>query len=113
MPKDRIWKVRGRLNYNQNQLSQMLINRYGAGLGLTRQIIEQKWSLNLDANYYNSKGESIDNQTLNMRLSSPFTLGEKHRIDLSILYLNRFKSNAGSMGNFSEITGIVGYIYSF
>jgi len=111
-PKDNLWKIRTRLNYNQNQLSQMLINRYGAGLGVTRQVIENKWSLGVDANYYNSKGESIDNQTLRLRLTSPLTLGEKHRINFSILYLNRF-SSSNDASKFSEVTGILGYVFSF
>ena len=111
-PQDKIWKIRGRLNYNQNALSQMVINRYGVGLGVTRQLFENIWSLSLDANYYNSQGQLIDNQTLRLRLGSPITLGKKHRINLNLLYLNRF-SAGNNAATFNELTGILGYTYSF
>jgi hypothetical protein len=111
-PKDKIWKIRGRLNFNQNELSQMLLNRYGVGLGVTRQIIEKKWSIRLDANYYNSQGELIENQTLRLRLGSPITLGGNHRLNLNLLYLNRFSSK-NNKPSFSELTGILGYTFNF
>lgn len=111
-PKDKIWKVRGRLNFNQNELSQMLINRYGAGLGVTRQIFENVWSLSLDANYYNSIGDLVNNQTLRLRFGSPINIGKSHRIVFNVLYLNRFSANSNSK-KFNEVTGILGYTYTF
>lgn len=106
------WKLRGRVNYNKNELSNILINRYGAGLGAQKELVKEKLSLSLNTNYYLSKGDMIDNQTLNLRLSLPFSPSEKHQFDLGILYLNRLKSTS-TTGNFSETTGILNYTFSF
>lgn len=108
------WKISGRVNYNQNELSRILIRRYGFGGGLQREIVPKKWSLGFDINYFNSKGENIGNQTLNLRLNSPITISKHHRLDVSLLLLNRFKSNTSSnAANFREATGMLNYLYSF
>lgn len=109
-----VWKISARLNYNQNELSQILVNRYGLGAGLEREIISKVWSLGLDANYFNTEGKSISNQTINLRVNSLFKIGKHHRLDFSLLLLDRFKSNTSSTSpNFNETTAILNYIFSF
>lgn len=108
------WRINGRLNYNENELSNLRVQRYGAGGGVQREVIPKKWSVGFDLNYFNSIGENIDNQTINGRFNSPLTINKHHRLDVSLMYLYRFKTNAGSQSpNFRETTGMLNYIYSF
>lgn len=113
IPQESSWKINFRLNYNRSELSQMLMNRYGVSLGLNKSIIPDIWSLAMTTNYFYSKGEAVDNQTLNIRLNSPIRISEKHRVDFGVLYLNRTKSGVVNNGNFQEFTGILTYVYSF
>jgi len=112
-PKESVWKYNARLSYNQNELSQMLINRYGASLGLDRQLIPDKWSMNLNANYYFSQGVTRNTQTLTMRINSPFRINEHHRLDLGVNYLNRLDSRNTGTGDFQEYIGTINYVYTF
>jgi hypothetical protein len=112
-PKESGWKYNARLSYNQNELSQMLINRYGGSLGLDRQLIPDKWSLALNANYFYSQGETRNTQTLTIRLNSPFRINEHHRLDMGISYLNRLDSRNTGIGDFQEYIGTINYVYTF
>lgn len=112
-PSESTWKFNSRLNYNRNELSRMRLHRYGLGIGLERRLIADKWFLALHTNYFYSNGETIDNQTLNIRLSSPFRINKHHRIDFKLLYMNRFGSSNNTTGSFREVTGILNYVYSF
>jgi hypothetical protein len=112
--KEDTWKISGRVNYNQNELSQVLVHRYGLGGGVQREVVPKKWSLGFDINYFNSRGENIDNQTINMRVNSPITISKHHRLDIGLLLLNRAKTNTNSAArNFNEVTGTVNYVFSF
>lgn len=113
-PSESAWKFNSRLNYNRNELSRMRLHRYGVGFGLERKLIADVWFITLQSNYFYSNGESVDNQTLNVRLSSPLRIDKHHRLDFSLLYLNRFKaSGPAAGGGFQEVTGILNYMYSF
>jgi hypothetical protein len=112
--KEDTWKISGRVNYNQNELSQVLVHRYGLGGGVQREVVPKKWSLGFDINYFNSRGENIDNQTINMRVNSPITISKHHRLDIGLLLLNRAKTNTNSAArNFNEVTGTLNYVFSF
>jgi hypothetical protein len=112
-PKESVWKYNARLSYNQNELSQVLINRYGGSLGLDRQLIPDKWSLALSTNYFYSQGETRNTQTLTIRLNSPFRINEHHRLDLGVNYLNRLDSRSTGIGDFQEYIGTINYVYTF
>ncbi|GJM36079.1 MAG: hypothetical protein DHS20C18_50800 [Saprospiraceae bacterium] len=113
-PSESAWKFNSRINYNRNELSRIRVHRYGLGLGVERKLIADKWFLSLQSNYFYSTGENIDNQTLSLRMSSPFRINKHHRIDFSLLYLNRLSSSNNTVGGgFQEVTGILNYVYSF
>lgn len=107
------WKLNTRLSYNRNRLSGLTIDRYGIGAGAQKDLIPKKWSLGFDANYYNSTGESLENQTLNLRGNTLFKPGKHHRLDLSALLLNRFRASGVNARNFRETTLMLTYTYSF
>jgi hypothetical protein len=113
-PAESAWKFNTRINYNRNELSRMRVGRIGFGLGLERRLIPDKWFIGLQSNYFYSNGETLDNQTLNLRLRSPFRIDAHHRIDFSLLYLNRFAvSGTPDRTGFREVTAILDYVYSF
>lgn len=106
------WRINSMANYTHSELNQLNINRFGLGMGLQKSIVEDIWALAINANYFLSKGKNIDNQTVNLRLSSPFRISKEHRIDIGILYMTRTKSGTDG-GNFHEISGTLGYTYNF
>jgi hypothetical protein len=108
------WRINSRLDFNQNELSHVLINRYGVGAGLQREIVPKKWSLGFDLSYYDARGTNTGNKTMSMRLMSPVKLSKLQRLDLSLMFLKRFQSKpAGSSPDFREFTGMVNYSFSF
>lgn len=111
--KEDLWRINTRINYNQNELSRILIHRYGVGGGVQREIFPKKWALGFDLNYFNSRGENIGNQTLNVRFNSPVTINKHHRIDFSVMWLDRFKTKSGTQPDFKETTIMLNYIFSF
>lgn len=112
-PADSYWKFNSMINYNQNELSDILIKRYGFGVGLERALIEDKLSILFNTVYYISTGENIDNKTLNLKFSLPYKINKKHQISFGLLYLNRTNSISTLNGDFQEITMVLNYGYRF
>ena len=112
-PDDSYWKFNSMINYNQNELSDILIKRYGFGFGLERSLIEDKLSVLFNTVYYISSGENIDNKTLNLKFSLPYKINKKHQINFGLLYLNRTNSISVMNGDFQEITMVLNYGYRF
>ena len=112
-PNQSVWKFNSMLNFNQNELSNILIRRYGMGFGAERTIIQDKLSFGLQTVYYISSGENINNQTINIKGSIPYTINKRHRINLGLLYLNRINGASSMMNDFQELTIILNYGYKF
>lgn len=106
------WKFNSRVSYTRSELSMLLLNRMGLGFGLSKTLVKDIWSMSIQTNYFFSSGQATNNNTFNLRWNSPIRINEDHRIDVGMLYLTR--TGAGDNGsNFHELTGTIGYVYSF
>jgi hypothetical protein len=112
-PNNSLWKFNSMINYNQNELSNIRIKRYGLGVGAERSLIEDKLSILFNTVYYISSGDNIDNKTLNLKFSLPYKINKKHQINFGLLYLNRTNSVSVLNGDFQEITMVLNYGYRF
>lgn len=100
-----------RLNYNQNELAQMLLRRYGAGVGLAKSFSEGKINLGIDLNLFlNSNEEGGSSNNLNGQFRSAFQLGKGFSINMNWGLL---RTDAETMEAFSELTGNLGLQYNF
>ena len=113
LPDQSVWKFRGLINYNRNELNNLLINRLGLGFGVDRELVENKLSASLSSIFYNSTGENIDNQTLNLKFSLPYKIDRNRRLNFRLLYLHRLNNNPNTTLDFQEITTVLNYTHSF
>lgn len=92
---------------NSNSLGMTL----GPSLTITKSSSNKKLRGSFAANGNRSYAESkLTSQILTLRLTGGYTLQKKHNLNLSLVALNR--SGAG-LPAFNELTGTVGYAYSF
>jgi hypothetical protein len=113
LPNDSPWKYNAMINYNQNEIRNIAIKRTGFGLGIEKVLIKDKVTVRVNSNYYISTGENINNKTLNLRLSIPFNINKKHKINFGAIFLNRLNSTSSPTADFQEFTSVLNYTYSF
>jgi hypothetical protein len=113
LPNDSPWKYNAMINYNQNEIRNIAIKRTGFGLGIEKVLIKDKLTVRVNSNYYISTGENINNKTLNLRLSIPFNINKKHKINFGAIFLNRLNSTSSANADFQEFTSVLNYTYSF
>lgn len=105
------WKFSTRANYNQNELSQMTIKRYGGGFGVSKSFLKDKMNLGLDVNYFLNSNELSANSS---NLNSQFRFGYKIGKGLSAnLNLGLLQTSADNIDNYTELTGNLGLRYTF
>jgi hypothetical protein len=105
------WRFTSRLNYNQNELSQMTIDRFGAGLGVSKSLLEGKMNMGLDLNqFWNSNDVAENTRNLQGRLRWTYQISEGLNTNLSWGLL---RTTSDTMDPFTELTGIVGLQYNF
>ena len=98
-------------NYTHSEFNQIDVDRYGLGVGVQKTMIKDLWFVSLNTNYFVSKGMNINNQTINVRLSSPFRVSKHHRIDFGTLFIGRTKAGFNKK-NFYELIGTLNYTYT-
>ncbi|MEK7255692.1 MAG: hypothetical protein AAB316_13165 [Bacteroidota bacterium] len=105
------WNFSLKTNYNQNELSQMQMRRYGAGVGATKKLLEGKLNLGADFNWFLTKLTAVGggNTNLNAALKANWKVSNAHAIVLNWGYLDTKKSS----DRFGEIVGTLGYQYTF
>jgi len=106
------WRFTTRANYNQNEIAQMLITRYGFGGGISKSLLEDKMNLGLDVNYFINSSDVNTNST---NLTSQFRFGYKIGKGLSVnLNLGVLRTDSEQQTDpFSEMTGKLGIQYNF
>lgn len=113
VPKDKGWKWTARANFNQNQLSGTTLNRYGAGLGVSKSFLDNRISLRMDNNYFISTSELINQQALNSQLTMGFKFLKNQNINLKVMMNNRTKTDAGVKDAATELVTSLQYQYRF
>lgn len=108
------WKFSIKANYNQNELSQMTMRRYGAGFGVSKPFLEGKLNTGIDLNYFlMSTDNAGDNSNLNGQLRFNFKISDAISLNMNWGLLSSKKINAGAVQSFSELTGTLGFQYNF
>ena len=108
---DSKWRFSARLNYNQNELSQMLIDRIGGGLGVSKSLLENKMNFGLDLNYFFNSNEVGANSTnLNGQLRWSYSLTRSLNASLN---WNLLRTNSDDIDPFTESMGTLGFQYAF
>lgn len=104
-------RLSSRINYNQNELAQMLIKRYGVGMGLGKSFLDNKISVGLDANYFtNTRDTGAKSNNLLVQLIVGFQIGSGLSANINWGYL---RTTAETITPFSESTANVGLQYNF
>lgn len=104
-------RLSSRINYNQNEIAQMLIKRYGAGMGVGKSFLDNKISVGLDANYFtNTRDTGAKSNNLLVQLIVGFQIGSGLTANVNWGYL---RTTAETIAPFSESTANVGLQYNF
>ncbi len=111
------WNFTANANYNQNQLAQMDVNRWGLGGGVSKSFLENKLNLGLNVNYFKASVETItniENATLNLRLRMNYKISDPLSLNLNYSLMNRQKSDdTGNEESITEVIGTLGVRYNF
>lgn len=104
-------RLSSRINYNQNEIAQMLIKRYGAGLGLGKSFMDNKINVGLDVNYFtNTRDTGAKSNNLLGQLMVGFQIGSGLSANVNWGYL---RTKSETIAPFSESTANVGLQYNF
>jgi len=111
------WSFTSTLNYNQNELAMLEINRWGMGVGASKNFLENKLSLGANLNFFRATvdaANSITNSTLNWRIRANYRLNDHHVFNVNYAFLHRKKTDyAGTNDTFTEAIGNIGYQFVF
>ncbi len=105
------WRLTARTNYNENSIADILIKRYGGGLGITKSFFANKVNLGWDNNYFVNSRANMNNSN---NLLSQILLGYQVRSGLSAhLNWGYLLTTADNFNSFSESTATLGLQYNF
>ncbi len=105
------WRFSARANYNQNELSEMRINRLGFGLGVSKSLLGNKINVGLDVNFFNNSNEAGGSGTnLNSQLRGSYRISKSLN---SSLQWNLLSINNDNSDPFTESIGNLGFQYNF
>lgn len=105
------WTLRS--NYNQNQLSGLLTDRVGFGLGASKNLLDNKISLRLDNDYFIATTPDSQQKALTSRLSANYKINAGQTLALKLMVLNRNQEKNGILDVKSELTAGLQYNYRF
>ncbi|MEE9372649.1 MAG: hypothetical protein V3V00_06305 [Saprospiraceae bacterium] len=104
-------RITARVNYNQNELAQMLIKRSGFGFGVSQSLLEDKMNAGIDINFFNNSNALSDNSTnLNTQLRLGYNISDDLNLNWNMGFLRTSKDNSDT---FKEFTGNLGIQYNF
>ncbi len=104
-------RLSSRINFNQNEIAQILIKRYGAGLGVGKSFMNNKISVGMDANYFtNTRDTGKKSNNLLGQLIVGFQIGSGLSANINWGYL---RTTSETVLPFSESTANVGLQYNF
>ncbi|MEM6320102.1 MAG: hypothetical protein AAF960_20685 [Bacteroidota bacterium] len=110
------WNFNVLLNYNQNQLANIEVNRWGIGGGVSKNFLENKLNLGLNVNYFKATVSTITaltNQTTNLRMRANYKIGDNVSMNVNYTLMHRAKNTAGTITDFTESIGNFGFRYNF
>lgn len=106
------YRVTVRGDYNQNALVGMLLDRYGAGLGISKAFFDKKLTCKLDNNFFLTNAGTAKQNSLNTGLTIGMKLSAAHNFNLRTTFLTRQKvSGADRDPRQSEM--VVGFQYQY
>lgn len=87
---------------------------YGPSASLRKTMLDRKFTANLTLSYNTAfVNDKRTSEITNIRLSSSYSLKDKHQFDLSMSKINRSTSGAESASTIGEVTIQFGYSYNF
>ncbi|MCC6724876.1 MAG: hypothetical protein IT258_10225 [Saprospiraceae bacterium] len=108
------WGFSAKANFNQNELSSLLVRRYGTGFGATKNWLEGKLSTGLDFNYFYTVTEGLGNNgNFTSALNLNWNLSDAHSLSMNWMLLSTRNTSATASNQFGEVVGTVGYQYRF
>jgi hypothetical protein len=107
------WRFTTRANFNQNQLGDMTIRRYGAGLGIGKSFLEGKITVGLENNFFVNDNQTGFN-TANWigQLNGSYQISNALSLNLNWGVLNTMSQDE-LVDPFTELTGNLGIRYNF
>ncbi|MBK8567559.1 MAG: hypothetical protein IPN76_30640 [Saprospiraceae bacterium] len=108
------WGFTAKANFNQNELSSLLVRRYGTGFGVSKSLLEGKLTSGLDINYFYTVTEGLGNNgNFTSGLNLNWNLSEVHSLSMNWMLLSTKNTSATASDQFGEVVGTVGYQYRF
>ena len=89
------WGFSAKANFNQNELSSLLVRRYGTGFGATKNWFEGKLSTGIDLNYFYTVTESLGNNgNFTAGLNLNWNLSDAHFLSMNWMLLSTKSTSA-------------------
>lgn len=108
------WGFNVKANFNQNEVSSILLHRYGAGFGVSKNWLEGKLNTGVDVNYFYTTTKVLGNNgNLSGGLNLNWNLSNAHTLTMNLTYLDTKSINATETKRFGELVGTLGYQYRF
>jgi hypothetical protein len=108
------WTYTGRLNYNQNQLTSQLLDRYGIGGGLNKSFLKNKLTTGFDLNYFYTVIQGLANTgNLTSGINVNWNVNDAQSIGLNWTILSTNNTTIAGSNRFGEVIGTVNYQYNF
>ena len=101
-------------NYNQNRAAGQVATTLGPTVSLNKTMLEKKLRTSLSTSWNGSLSEGEwRSRVMNVRLNGGFAVQNKHNLNLSVALVNRASLAESGLEGFTEVTGTLGYSYSF
>ena len=108
------WAFNVKANFNQNEVSSILMHRYGAGFGVSKNWLEGKLSTGVDVNYFYTTTQSLGNNgNLTGGLNLNWNLSNATTLTMNWNYLGTKVTTVDASDRFGEVVGTLGYQYRF
>jgi hypothetical protein len=108
------WAFSLKANFNQNEVSSILLRRYGAGFGVSKNWLEGKLSTGVDVNYFYTTTQSLGNNgNLTGGLNLNWNLSNATTLTMNWTYLGTRVITTDVSDRFGEVVGTLGYQYRF
>lgn len=108
------WGFNIKANFNQNEVSSILLRRYGTGLGVSKNWLEGKLNTGVDLNYFYTVTEALgNNSNFSGGLNLNWNLSNAHTLTMNWTCLGTKTFAVTATDRFGEVVGTVGYQYRF
>ncbi len=113
VPTENGWRWTARANFNQNALSGTTLNRYGVGMGVSKKLWDNKINFRVDNNYFITQSEILNQQALNLRVTTGLNLPGGHSVNMKVMMNNQSRNESGARSTRTEMGVTMQYNYRF